>query len=696
MDAIGLLDSGGEGLRVGLCSRGLVGFESLPAFLGLRSSSFAYVHPLNRNSFDLYIGWGRKPSGNKALDLAERTGNTSLLLEDGFLRSAFPASVTPAPPLSLAVDDIGMYYDVRSPSRLEHLIQQAAQSSQDHTAGAAIIETLRNRKLCKYNNFIPLPDTLAVELSGPRVLVVDQTMGDLSISCANASAKSFTSMLEAARDENPGAEIWIKTHPETAAGSRKGYLSNALERADTRIISEPYNPWDLFPLVSSVYVVSSQLGFDAVMSGSKVRCFGSPFYAGWGLTEDELKCQRRKTSRPSREQLAAAAYAKYCRYLDPYTRENSDFKSSAATLSAISSVASKAHDLGPFVSIFPWNRKTVRDMFQAYGPSHQFYRHPRRALSESPRPKSLTVWASRIRPDWKDAIAGSGANLFRLEDGFLRSVGLGTNFHQPMSLVLDRTGIHYHGSAPSDLENILNHHEFDEQLTQRAQRLIDKILISNVSKYNVGSPRADLDCPAGKRCILVPGQVEDDASVVHSGSPLKKSLDLLEAVRTENPDAFVVFKPHPDVLAGQRRGLASESAASAFADLIVEDASIASVIDHCDEVHTLSSLAGFEALLRGKAATCYGLPFYSGWGLTTDKILCERRKRTLTLPELVAGTLILYPDYLDPVSGLPCTPEIVLSRIVEQRCQNSPLPVLVQARRSWGKVRRYAGRISSR
>ena len=35
-----------------------------------------------------------------------------------------------------------------------------------------------------------------------------------------------------------------------------------------------------------------------------------------------------------------------------------------------------------------------------------------------------------------------------------------------------------------------------------------------------------------------------------------------------------------------------------------------------DEVHTLTSLTGFEALLRGIEVHAYGGPFYAGWGLT--------------------------------------------------------------------------------
>jgi capsular polysaccharide export protein len=90
-----------------------------------------------------------------------------------------------------------------------------------------------------------------------------------------------------------------------------------------------------------------------------------------------------------------------------------------------------------------------------------------------------------------------------------------------------------------------------------------------------------------------------------------------------------------------------------------------------DAVHVLTSLAGFEALLRGRAVTCHGTPFYAGWGLTRDLApVPARRGRALTLDALVAGVLILYPRYLDPVSGLPCPPEVLVERMARAQANN--------------------------
>ena len=84
-----------------------------------------------------------------------------------------------------------------------------------------------------------------------------------------------------------------------------------------------------------------------------------------------------------------------------------------------------------------------------------------------------------------------------------------------------------------------------------------------------------------------------------------------------------------------------------------------------EEVHTLTSLTGFEALLRGLSVTCWGQPFYAGWGLTRDQAPLPRRVRRLTLDHMVAGALLLYPRYQDPVTELPTTPEALLDRLAE-------------------------------
>ena len=72
----------------------------------------------------------------------------------------------------------------------------------------------------------------------------------------------------------------------------------------------------------------------------------------------------------------------------------------------------------------------------------------------------------------------------------------------------------------------------------------------------------------------------------------------------------------------------------------------------------------FEALLRGKAVTCYGQPFYSGWGLTDGITPHTCRTRRLQLDALVAGALLLYPLCLSLAHRRLITPEQALDELL--------------------------------
>ncbi|MGH8513797.1 MAG: hypothetical protein ACREV8_07620, partial [Gammaproteobacteria bacterium] len=276
--------------------------------------------------------------------------------------------------------------------------------------------------------------------------------------------------------------------------------------------------------------------------------------------------------------------------------------------------------------------------------------------------------------------ARAGIELRHVEDGFVRSAGLGASFVQPSSLVFDSRGIFYDSRGPSDIEVMLEEAEFPPDLVERARQLREKLVATRTTKYNVDAVRQERIDGKGRPIVLVPGQVEDDASIQRGSPTFKHNIDLLEAVRKRHPDAFVVYKPHPDVEAGFRRGRVPAERAQNFADRIVTNAPILDLIETCDSVETMTSLAGFEALLRGKPVTTHGQPFYAGWGLTEDLCPVARRTRGRSLDELVAVALILYPRYLDPISRLRCTPELLVERLASagQR-QRTPTEKLMRA-----------------
>jgi capsular polysaccharide export protein len=245
-----------------------------------------------------------------------------------------------------------------------------------------------------------------------------------------------------------------------------------------------------------------------------------------------------------------------------------------------------------------------------------------------------------------------------MEDGFIRSSGLGSDFHRAASAVLDDLGVYYDATRPSRLENLLETSDFDRHILERARALRSRLTTARVTKYNLqAGPDAPTNWPADRFKLLVTGQVEDDKSILKGCETVRSNLGLLAAARAAHPDAFLVFKPHPDVEAGNRRGAVAPEAAVRFADVIASRTGIETCIARTDGLATMTSLAGFEALLRDKPVWTFGRPFYAGWGLTIDALDFPRRRRELTVDQLVAGALITYPIYVHPDRGLPCVVE---------------------------------------
>lgn len=273
------------------------------------------------------LGWGRSPHGRRARQVASRQQLPFLALEDGFLRSFLPGQRHP--PLSLVLDHTGIYYDSTQPSDLERLLESGEDllgegAAQDVASARALIA---QHGLSKYNHAPPLHQVQAAlgrpllrEGDTGRVLVVDQTAGDLSIALGGASAQTFTDMLAAALAEHPRATVYVKTHPETASGLKGGHFAGLQNGARVVLLREAVEPRSLLREMDHVYVVSSTMGFEALLADKTVSCFGLPWYAGWGATSDRLRCARRTRSR-SVDELFAAGYLRYARYLNPETHE---------------------------------------------------------------------------------------------------------------------------------------------------------------------------------------------------------------------------------------------------------------------------------------------------------------------------------------------------------------------------------------
>ena len=587
--------------------------------------------------------WGNSPTAHRGHAVAEKYGAPLVWVEDAFWRSLHPGRAKGGPPLGLMIDTKAPHFDPSRPSDLEELL---ATHPLDDTAllnrARGLADRMVEAGLTKYTGYDP-----EIEAPDPGyVLVIDQTLDDASVRASGADRNRFLEMLFVAQEEHPDAKILIKTHPETVQGLRAGYFREEDRSHRVKFITEPVNPWALFENARAVYTVSSQMGFEAIFAGHKPRVFGQPFYAGWGLTVDEFPVQRRQRNL-TRAQLFAGAMMLYPKWYDPF-RDRLATPEDAAEAFAAATRSWQADRKGWVASgMRLWKRGPLQKVFGQHK-RMIFMDDPAKARAAD---RPWMVWAGKADVGHEGAV--------KVEDGFLRSRGLGAELVPPLSLVTDDLGIYYDPVRPSRLEEMIKaRHTLRPDQRDRAGALIRSVNKLKLSKYNLGGSVPDL--PQGHR-VLVVGQVEDDASVRKGAGDVSTNAALLQKARAARPDAVLIYKPHPDVESGLRAGAFD---ASGVADIVADQSDIAGLLEGVQEVWTMTSLTGFEALLRGVPVVTTGAPFYAGWGLTEDLgDVPPRRRYDVSLSGLVHAALIDYPRYFDPKTGLPCPVEIAIERL---------------------------------
>ena len=332
-----------------------------------------------------------------------------------------------------------------------------------------------------------------------------------------------------------------------------------------------------------------------------------------------------------------------------------------------------------------WKQQLLRGMF----PDREFVFVPIKEatkeaakwvayLAENPR-ADIFVWGMNSPAYLQDTARAA----YYVEDGFIRSVGLGSKHTLPFSLSVDQRTPYFNAREQSDLEFIINEYPFveDSEIMQRAAVLMDRIVNRKLSKYN-HSDTVDLSTVYGSKeryRILVIGQVEDDASITYGCTTPFTNTDLVTIARLENPDAQIIYKPHPDVYHKLRPELSDPAEVAHLCQILDVDAPLDQALEGVDHVYTITSQAGFEALMRGVKVTVLGCPFYAGWGLADERTPCARRTARRTVLEVFAAAYLLYPVYYDPIYKRDTTPEEAVDMITAlrdlQRRKPKPEPV---------------------
>jgi capsular polysaccharide export protein len=707
-------------------SHGITSNKQLALFFPSRSVK--KIRPLlDVGTDDIVVGWGNKPNTKKAQMFACKRDMPYLRLEDGFIGYLGHPSADKNR-LSLIKDDLGIYYDARSPSRLEQLCQSLKNCSEispetppefstaDVMRAQALIKKITTHGISKYNHTRAALPLWLSELASDCILLVDQTAGDQSIVSGLASPESFQQMLQSAIAAHPDKSIIIKTHPDvliTGKSGKRGHFTadqvRSLSTKNVHLLTDDCSISELMSQVSDVYVVTSQLGFEALLYGKQVHCFGLPFYAGWGLTHDQQVCDRRSIGL-TLPQLVYASLVQYPTYLHPESQVPCEVEEVVNWLAL--QLESDSVEVCYALGFSLWKRAFVKQFVGRLARSVIFVENEKKleqllaqALAKNPNQSHSVLLWGRGRAEWAKTLRSQYQQEFLhvwfMEDGFLRSVGLGADLRRPSCLVIDRQGMYYDSSENSDVIDILKALELTAAQRSRADTLVADIRRLAITKYNVGRPQDSAallsrlkasaqqgtqnsdegnnegsdegvrDDSEPREIIIVPGQFENDLSIACSLGEIKTNIALLAQVRTDYPAAFIIFKEHPDVYSGVRPGALGELAAKQFADVYLADIDMDSLLACADRVCTLTSLTGFEALLRNKAVTVYGSPFYAGWGLTTDKLALPNRNRdkgkSLSLSELVYGAMIEYSRYVDWNSGALTGPEQTVAFLAHQR-----------------------------
>jgi len=636
----------------------MVKVPHLEALLGV--SHVIERPPLRRaGDADFVVGWGTKPTARHARAYAKTTGLPYVAIEDGFLRSAGSASAK-LPPVSVVLDDLGIYYEAGRRSRVETLIRSAPHFGKDIKQIAADgFELFLRHRLTKYNTVSSDPEPRRPHY---RVMLVDQVFGDQSIAGGLASAASFRRMIDTALETFPAASIAVKVHPDVLAGRARGYIDRVALDHGLAVIADMGNPHDLLDHVDALWTVTSQLGLEAAFKGLPVRCFGVPFYAGWGLTEDtpdnptaRTALVRRGAERDALD-LFAAAYVAYPNYADPVGGRPISLPEAIDRL-VLWRDRAECNRGDVVCAGWPLTRRAAARAYFHDGGGTLTFSSGRAAVRAAKVGNGRLLSWQAPKPVAAACAAGLDAAVVR--ETPLRVLDPCPPGAVPAALEVDGRAARDGGASHAGLIWSLHHYPFTEAERDRAAAVIEDLLPAPPA-------RTEPATPTDRKTIVVLGE-RFQSWRADETSGFRNNRQFLRMVRAEHRDALLLYVEHPDVARRMAPGWLTPGQIAANADQVLSLQEMLSGTVDIDEVHTIASDTGFWALMAGLDVTCWGRPFYAGWGVTRDRQAFPDRVRRLSPADLAAAVLILGARYVDRRTEIPCEVEDVAARIVAGR-----------------------------
>ena len=256
------------------------------------------------------------------------------------------------------------------------------------------------------------------------------------------------------------------------------------------------------------------------------------------------------------------------------------------------------------------------------------------------------------------------------EDGFLRSIvpfdfaSEEDKFRRPHALTLQEHGIYINAFQPSYMERLLESGwEMTTAEVMRARKCIARIRRERLSKYN----HQPLSCPAlgdhNREKVLVIDQVFGDKSIEYGLADDGTFEKMLEAALKDNPEAEIYVKTHP----ANDKGHYGDLQENGRIHLLREPMNPIALLEQMDKAYTCVSTMGFEALLCGCETHVFGMPFYAGWGITVDKLTCQRRTKQRSLEEVFYVAYVLASVYVSYEVGEQCEIEQAMDDLVKLR-----------------------------
>ena len=460
---------------------------------------------LNSNQ-DSVVGWGFK---SHTLKLKEQVADKHkfIHLEDGFIGYiGHPAKN--GQNVSLIADKLGMYYQSQQPSDLDVSISNSLTGEQIVRV-RKLIEQIQQHGITKYNCYSHIGDNKTYpksldKLKGQSfVLLVDQVAGDQSVIGAQATEHDFLLMIDEAKARYPESAIVVRTHPDTQFGKKTGVLANLIASGaitNVDVCNEICHPHSLIRHAKAIFTVSSQMGFEGLILGKKVHCFGLPFYAGWGLTIDSKQCCRRSdiTNKApvTLEQLVYAALIDYPRYCNPVSQRRCEIEEIVELLKYQQHPRTQWNTLY-LVGFSFWKRSFMAVFCQHLAKKPIFTnKNPYKLAKTLTKNEQMLVWGNKFP---------TLINVLRVEDGFIRSSGLGSNLCKPSSLCIDSLGMYFNAQRLSQLETSLMGSNLTQEQYLDAVELLTLLKQQKVSKYNLSSVAHYQKPNTQKKVLLVVG-----------------------------------------------------------------------------------------------------------------------------------------------------------------------------------------------